>query len=154
ASSRSLPPPTDVPATIASRVLAFSGSGRPIRDSHCTKRYTARPVPLSAQVGANDCPHATAAHTFPSKKRAGAVRPTREIPGCSAAGKATAHGRAARNGPAVWAKIFRERSMSSRVLRPLFVAGAMVLAGCGASTSGNGTLAIALTDAPSPDVKG
>jgi hypothetical protein len=44
--------------------------------------------------------------------------------------------------------------MSSRFLRPLVGAAAMALAACGASTSGgNGTLAVALTDAPSPDVK-
>ena len=44
--------------------------------------------------------------------------------------------------------------MSSRFLRPLLAAAAMALAACGASSSGNGTLAVALTDAPSPDVKG
>jgi hypothetical protein len=44
--------------------------------------------------------------------------------------------------------------MSSRSLHPLIVAGAFALAACGASTGGNGTLAVALTDAPSPDVKG
>jgi hypothetical protein len=44
--------------------------------------------------------------------------------------------------------------MSSRFLRPLLPAAAMVLAACGASSSGNGVLAVALTDAPSPDVKG
>ena len=44
--------------------------------------------------------------------------------------------------------------MSSRFLRPLLATGAMALAACGASSSGNGTLAIALVDAPSPDVKG
>jgi hypothetical protein len=44
--------------------------------------------------------------------------------------------------------------MSSRFFRPLLGAAAMALAACGASTSGNGTLAVALTDAPSPDVKG
>ena len=45
--------------------------------------------------------------------------------------------------------------MSSRFVRPLISAAAMALAACGASTSGgNGTLAVALTDAPSPDVKG
>jgi hypothetical protein len=44
--------------------------------------------------------------------------------------------------------------MSARFLRPLLVAGAMTLAACGASSSGNGTLAVALVDAPSPDVKG
>ena len=44
--------------------------------------------------------------------------------------------------------------MASRLLRPLLVAGAMALTACGASSSGNGTLAVALTDAPSPDVKG
>src|SRR6187549_294813 len=43
--------------------------------------------------------------------------------------------------------------MSSRSLHPLLAAGAMALAACGAS-SGNGTLVVALTDAPSPDVKG
>ena len=43
--------------------------------------------------------------------------------------------------------------MSSPLLRSLFAAGAVALAGCGAS-SGYGTLAVALTDAPSPDVKG
>ena len=43
--------------------------------------------------------------------------------------------------------------MSARFLRPLLGAAAMALAACGASTSGNGTLAVALTDAPSPDVK-
>ncbi|HZW88201.1 MAG TPA: DUF4382 domain-containing protein [Myxococcaceae bacterium] len=43
--------------------------------------------------------------------------------------------------------------MSLRFVRPLLAACAMGLAACGAS-SGNGTLAIALTDAPSPDVKG
>ena len=43
--------------------------------------------------------------------------------------------------------------MSSRSLHPLLAAGAMALAACGAST-GNGTLVVALTDAPSPDVKG
>jgi hypothetical protein len=36
----------------------------------------------------------------------------------------------------------------------LLATGAMALAACGASSSGNGTLAIALVDAPSPDVKG
>lgn len=44
--------------------------------------------------------------------------------------------------------------MSSRFIRPLLGAAAMALAACGASTSGNGTLAVALTDAPSPDVTG
>jgi len=44
--------------------------------------------------------------------------------------------------------------MSSRLLRPLLSAGAIALAACGASSSGNGTLAVALVDAPSPDVKG
>jgi Domain of unknown function (DUF4382) len=44
--------------------------------------------------------------------------------------------------------------MSSRFLRALLVAGAMALVACGASSSGNGTLAVALVDAPSPDVKG
>lgn len=44
--------------------------------------------------------------------------------------------------------------MSSRFLHPLLGAAAMALAACGASTSGNGMLAVALTDAPSPDVKG
>ena len=44
--------------------------------------------------------------------------------------------------------------MSSRFVRPLLATGAMALAACGASSSGNGTLAIALVDAPSPDVKG
>ena len=44
--------------------------------------------------------------------------------------------------------------MSSRFVRPLLATGAMGLAACGASSSGNGTLAIALVDAPSPDVKG
>ena len=44
--------------------------------------------------------------------------------------------------------------MSARFLRPLLVAGLMALAGCGASSSGNGMLAVALVDAPSPDVKG
>src|SRR5678816_768470 len=44
--------------------------------------------------------------------------------------------------------------MSLRSLHPLLTAGAMALAACGASTSGNGTLVVALTDAPSPDVKG
>ena len=45
--------------------------------------------------------------------------------------------------------------MSSRFVRPLLGAAAMALAACGASTSGgNGMLAVALTDAPSPDVKG
>jgi hypothetical protein len=43
--------------------------------------------------------------------------------------------------------------MSSPLLRSFLAAGAVALAGCGAS-SGNGTLAIALTDAPAPDVKG
>jgi len=44
--------------------------------------------------------------------------------------------------------------MSSRFFRPLLAAAAMALAACGASTSGgNGMLAVALTDAPSPDVK-
>ena len=49
--------------------------------------------------------------------------------------------------------MFWESFMSSRLLRPLLFAGAMFLGACGAS-SGNGTLAVALTDAPSPDVKG
>ena len=44
--------------------------------------------------------------------------------------------------------------MSLRSLHPLLTAGAMALAACGASTSGNGTLVVALTDAPSPEVKG
>ncbi len=46
--------------------------------------------------------------------------------------------------------------MFSRVLRSMLVAAAVAAAACGGSTSGsgNGTLAIALTDAPSPDVKG
>jgi uncharacterized membrane protein YgcG len=44
--------------------------------------------------------------------------------------------------------------MSARLFRPLLAAAVMALAACGASTSGNGTLAVALTDAPSPDVKG
>lgn len=43
--------------------------------------------------------------------------------------------------------------MSSRLLRSFLATGAVALAGCGVST-GNGTLAVALTDAPSPDVKG
>ena len=43
--------------------------------------------------------------------------------------------------------------MSSRPLRSFLVTGAVALAGCGAS-NGYGTLAVALTDAPSPDVKG
>ena len=43
--------------------------------------------------------------------------------------------------------------MSSPLLRSFLAAGAVALAGCGAS-SGYGTLAVALTDAPSPDVKG
>ena len=43
--------------------------------------------------------------------------------------------------------------MSSRLLRSFLAAGAVALAACGAS-GGNGTLAVALTDAPSPDVKG
>lgn len=43
--------------------------------------------------------------------------------------------------------------MSSSLLRSFFAAGAVALAGCGVS-GGNGTLAVALTDAPSPDVKG
>jgi len=43
--------------------------------------------------------------------------------------------------------------MSSRSIHPLLAAGSLTLAACGAST-GNGTLAVALTDAPSPDVKG
>ena len=43
--------------------------------------------------------------------------------------------------------------MSSRLLHSLFAACGIVLAGCGASSSGNGTLAVALVDAPSPDVK-
>jgi hypothetical protein len=44
--------------------------------------------------------------------------------------------------------------MSSRLVRSLLAACGIALAGCGASTSGNGTLAVALVDAPSPDVKG
>ena len=44
--------------------------------------------------------------------------------------------------------------MSARLIRPLLVAGAMALSACGASSSGNGTLVVALADAPSPDVKG
>jgi hypothetical protein len=44
--------------------------------------------------------------------------------------------------------------MSTRSIHPLLALGAFALAACGASTSGNGTLAIALTDAPTPDVKG
>lgn len=44
--------------------------------------------------------------------------------------------------------------MSSRSIHPVLAAGAFALAACGASTSGNGTLVVALTDAPSPDVKG
>lgn len=44
--------------------------------------------------------------------------------------------------------------MSSRSIHPLLAVGAFALAACGASTSGNGTLVVALTDAPSPDVKG
>jgi len=44
--------------------------------------------------------------------------------------------------------------MSCRSIHPLLAAGAFALAACGPSTSGNGTLAVALTDAPSPDVKG
>ena len=43
--------------------------------------------------------------------------------------------------------------MSSRLFRSLFAACGIALAGCGASSSGNGTLVVALTDAPSPDVK-
>jgi len=44
--------------------------------------------------------------------------------------------------------------MSSRVLRS-FLAGALLAGGCGPSTSSRmGTLVVALTDAPSPDVKG
>jgi hypothetical protein len=43
--------------------------------------------------------------------------------------------------------------MSCRILRSLFAACGIAVAGCGASTSGNGTLAVALVDAPSPDVK-
>jgi Domain of unknown function (DUF4382) len=43
--------------------------------------------------------------------------------------------------------------MSSRLVRSFLAACAVALAGCGAS-GGNGTLAVALTDAPSPDVKG
>ncbi|HEY3585716.1 MAG TPA: DUF4382 domain-containing protein, partial [Myxococcaceae bacterium] len=43
--------------------------------------------------------------------------------------------------------------MSSRFLRPLLAAATMALSACGTSSSGNGTLAVALTDAPSPDVK-
>lgn len=45
--------------------------------------------------------------------------------------------------------------MSSRFVRPLIGAAAMALAACGTSpSSGNGMLAVALTDAPSPDVQG
>jgi uncharacterized membrane protein YgcG len=45
--------------------------------------------------------------------------------------------------------------MNSRVLRSLLAAGAVALAGCGASSSsGNGILAVDLVDAPNPDVKG
>ena len=42
--------------------------------------------------------------------------------------------------------------MSSRLFRSLLAACGIALSGCGAS-NGNGTLAVALTDAPSPDVK-
>jgi hypothetical protein len=42
---------------------------------------------------------------------------------------------------------------SSRLFRSLLAACGVALAGCGAS-AGNGTLAVALVDAPSPEVKG
>jgi hypothetical protein len=44
--------------------------------------------------------------------------------------------------------------MSPRSIHPLLAASAFALAACGASRGGNGTLAVALTDAPSPEVKG
>src|SRR5262249_5946282 len=86
-------------------------------------------------------------------RRPDGCRPAREISDSSAAGKPSAHGRGRENGPQLGPS--RESgSMSFRSIHPLLAAGAFALAACGASTSGNGTLVVALTDAPSPDVKG
>src|SRR5215468_4519460 len=116
---------------------ATAPNGTPPARSHSPRRWV-RMTAGPRQAHTRFPPRNERVRRAPARKSGIAVQLARRLHG----------GGPRENGPAVRAKVFWESSMTARFFRPLLVAGAIALASCGASSSGNGTLAVALVDAP------